>query len=150
MSIESPQDLAALQRVGRVVGTVLAQLRGQVRPGVTTAELDRTCAELLARYRARSAPSVFYGFPGAICISVNDEAVHGVPGSRVIAAGDVVKLDLVVQQDGYVADAAGIAAGAPRSADDMAGTSRAPGALVTARGLHLTGGRGPLGRHVGG
>lgn len=73
---------------------------------MTTGELDARCAELLARRGARSAPQLFYKFPGAMCISLNDQAVHGVPGSRRIEAGDLVKLDLVIEQDGYVADAA--------------------------------------------
>jgi methionyl aminopeptidase len=106
MSIESTHDLVALRRVGRTVAIVLQQLKAQVRPGVTTAELDRRCATLLAQRGARSAPAQEYGFPGSICISVNDEAVHGVPRDRIIRAGDLVKLDLVAEQDGYTADAA--------------------------------------------
>ena len=62
---------------------------------------------LIDRNDARSAPRVFYGFPGAICISLNDEAVHGIPGSRRIEPGDLVKLDLTVEKDGYIADADG-------------------------------------------
>jgi len=106
MSIESERDLSALKRIGRIVGLILNELRAHVRPGVTTAELDQRCAELLAHYAARSAPRVEYGFPGNICISVNDEAVHGVPGARTVRAGDLVKLDLVAEKGGYVADAA--------------------------------------------
>jgi len=106
MSIESQQDLDKLRRIGRIVALVLQQLKGEVRPGITTAELDRRCAALLAQHGARSAPRIFYGFPAAICISVNDEAVHGVPRERVIRGGDLVKLDLVAEQDGYFADAA--------------------------------------------
>jgi methionyl aminopeptidase len=106
MSIESEHDLRALRRVGRVVGLTLRSLEAQVRPGVTTAELDALCAVELEAHGARSAPRDVYGFPGSICISVNDEAVHGVPGKRVIRAGDLVKLDLVAEMDGYFADAA--------------------------------------------
>lgn len=98
--------MIGLRRAGRTVALVLAALREAVRPGVTTGELDALCSELLAKYGARSAPQLFYNFPGAMCISVNDEAVHGVPGPRVVQAGDLVKLDLVIEQDGYVADAA--------------------------------------------
>jgi methionyl aminopeptidase len=106
MSIEHDDDLAGLRAAGRTVSAVLRALRDEVRPGVTTAALDEQCAALLARHGARSAPQLFYGFPGAMCISVNDEAVHGVPGSRVVEPGDLVKLDLVAEQNGYVADAA--------------------------------------------
>src|SRR5579872_5511309 len=63
-------------------------------------------ARILDQNRAESAPPKVYGFPGALCISVNDEAIHGIPGSRAIAAGDLVKLDLVAEKDGFYADAA--------------------------------------------
>ncbi|HVM96447.1 MAG TPA: type I methionyl aminopeptidase [Candidatus Acidoferrales bacterium] len=106
MSIGGERDVLGLRRAGRTVAEVLAALRQEVKPGVTTGELDQRCAELLAQRGARSAPQLFYGFPGAMCISVNDEAVHGVPGRRVLKPGDLVKLDLVIEQNGYVADAA--------------------------------------------
>jgi methionyl aminopeptidase len=106
MSIESKADLEALKRAGRIVALILAELRSKVVPGVTTAAIDRECAALLARYGARSGPQRAYGFPGSLCVSVNDEAVHGVPRTRTIHPGDVVKLDLVAEQDGYFADAA--------------------------------------------
>jgi methionyl aminopeptidase len=95
-----------MKRIGRIVALILAELRTHVAPGTTTAALDRICATLLARYDARSGPQIAYDFPGALCISVNDEAVHGVPGSRTIRPGDLVKLDLVAEQGGYYADAA--------------------------------------------
>lgn len=77
-----------------------------VKPGITTRELDQIGARLLAAEGAESAPPKVYGFPGALCISVNEEAIHGIPGDRVICAGDLVKLDLVAEKDGYYADAA--------------------------------------------
>ena len=78
----------------------------QVRPGVTTGELDVSAARLLAAHGARSAPALVYGFPGTVLISVNDEVVHGIPGPRRIAPGDIVKIDVTIEKDGYVADAA--------------------------------------------
>lgn len=106
MSIKSDKELDALKAIGRIVGQVLRELAGQVRPGITTAELDRRGASLLAERGARSAPALVYGFPGTVCISVNDELLHGVPGGRVIRVGDLVKLDLTAEKDGYMADAA--------------------------------------------
>jgi methionyl aminopeptidase len=73
---------------------------------VTTSELDRLAAEIFAAHGARSAPALVYGFPGTVLISVNDEVVHGVPGSRRLRRGDVVKLDVTVEKDGYMSDAA--------------------------------------------
>jgi methionyl aminopeptidase len=106
MSIEHPDDLAGLRAAGRVVATTLREVRRLVRPGVTTAELDRAAARSLARQGARSAPQITYGFPGAICISVGDEVVHGIPGARRLREGELVKLDVTAELDGYYADAA--------------------------------------------
>ena len=93
-------------RVGRVVGLTLREMKASLRLGMTTAELDRIGAAVLQRYGARSAPQVHYGFPGVTCISLNDEAVHGIPGPRPLRPGDLVKLDVTAELDGYIADAA--------------------------------------------
>ena len=106
VSIETHADLEGLRRVGRVVALTLEETRRCVEPGVTTAELDAVAAGVLARHGARSAPNLVYGFPGAICISVGDEVVHGIPSSRQLVRGDVVKLDVTAELGGYMADAA--------------------------------------------
>ncbi len=81
MSIETPADLAALRRVGHITRLALDALERNVRAGVTTAQLDAVAAALFARHGARSAPAMVYGFPGHVLISINDEIVHGMPGS---------------------------------------------------------------------
>jgi methionyl aminopeptidase len=106
MCIKSPADLVKLQVIGRIVRTALDATASAVRPGVTTAELDQVGVRVLAENGAESSPPKVYNFPGAFCISVNDEAIHGIPGERVIREGDLVKLDLVAEKDGYFADAA--------------------------------------------
>lgn len=106
MSIGSPEELEALRAAGVVVRRVLEAMKKQVRPGVTTAELDRIGRETMEAHGARSAPASVYGFPGANCISLNEEAVHGVPGDRALREGDLLKLDVTVEKDGYMADAA--------------------------------------------
>ena len=106
MSVESEKDLAALRRVGRVTRLTLERMRASVRPGITTAELDDIGRSVMEEHGARSAPRLFYRFPGWTCISINDQVVHGVPGSRVIREGDLVTLDATPELDGYVADAA--------------------------------------------
>jgi methionyl aminopeptidase len=105
MSIETEAELAALRRAGRVVAETLAEARRRLVPGMTTAELDAVGEAVFARHGARSAPRESYGFPGCLCLSVNDEAVHGIPGERVLAQGDLVKVDVTAELDGYVADA---------------------------------------------
>jgi methionyl aminopeptidase len=106
VSIESEADLLGMRAVGRAVAECLRELRLALRPGVTTAELDAVGAAALRRRGARPAPAALLGFPASVCISVDDEAVHGIPGRGRIAPGDVVKLDVTAQLDGYVADAA--------------------------------------------
>ena len=106
MSIESPDDWVGMREAGRVTRLALDALERHVRVGVTTAELDAIAADVLAANRARSAPALVYGFPGTVLISVNDEIVHGVPGPRRLQRGDLVKLDVTVEKNGYIADAA--------------------------------------------
>src|SRR5208282_3558151 len=105
MSIKSEIELRKLQVIGKIVRLTLDEMAAAVRPGVTTAELDAIGAAVLARHGAESSPLV-YGFPGTACISVNDEAIHGIPGRRALAEGDLIKLDVTAQKDGFVADAA--------------------------------------------
>jgi methionyl aminopeptidase len=106
MSITSEVEWNGLRAAGEVVRLTLEALERAVEPGVTTGELDRLAAEIFADHGARSAPALVYGFPGTVLISVNDEVVHGVPGSRRLRRGDVVKLDVTVEKDGYMSDAA--------------------------------------------
>src|SRR5262249_30757444 len=81
-------------------------LPAAVRPGFPTAELDAIGRRVLVEQGAESAPPKVYGFPGSVCISVNDEAIHGIPGDRVLRPGDLLKLDLVAEKQGFMADAA--------------------------------------------
>lgn len=106
MSIETQEELDGLRRVGRVVAETLRELRRRVAAGVTTGELDALAARIFARHGARSAPAIDVGFPRTICISVDDEAVHGIPGPRRLRSGDLVTLDVTAELDGFYADAA--------------------------------------------
>jgi len=137
MSIESHADWEGLRAAARVTRLTLDILAKQVRPGVTTGELDETAAHLFAAHGARSAPAFTYGFPRTILISVNDEIVHGIPGARRITTGDIVKLDVTVEKDGYIADAAQSVIVTPASAiaHDLAACARAAfrAALTVAR-----------------
>jgi len=106
MSINSAADWKGLRRVARIARLTLDALERATAAGITTAELDGLAARIFTQHGARSAPATVYGFPGTVLISINDEIVHGVPGVRRVVAGDLVKLDVTVEKDGYVADAA--------------------------------------------
>lgn len=103
MSIESPDDLYHLRIIGRIVADIRDAMLARVAPGVTTGELDAFGARLLAEAGAESAP-MGVGFPAATCISVNEVVAHGIPGDRVIGAGDVVNVDVSASKNGYFAD----------------------------------------------
>jgi methionyl aminopeptidase len=105
MSIESPEDLTGMEKAGKATRAVLEAMKVAVRPGISTRELDEVGAESMRCIGARSAPKLVYGFPGFSCISVNEEVVHGVPGARRLEDGDLVKLDVTVELDGYMSDA---------------------------------------------
>ena len=107
MSIESEQDLRGMKAAGVVVRDALAAMRAAVAAGVTTGDLDAVAGRVFAQSGARSAPQLVYQFPGVTCISVNDEIVHGIPSQkRRLAKGDLVKLDVTAELNGYMADAA--------------------------------------------
>jgi len=106
MSIESDNDLAGVREAGRVTTATLDALQAHLAVGMTTGELDEIALAVLRQNGARSAPALVYQFPGTVLISVNDEIVHGIPGKRRLREGDLVSLDVTVEKDGYVADAA--------------------------------------------
>jgi methionyl aminopeptidase len=106
MTIKSKSDLHGMRSVGRLVALAIREMRSALAPGMTTGQLDDVGAKFLRRHGARSAPQLTYNFPGFNCISVNDEIVHGVPGSRVLRGGDVVKIDVTAELDGFIADSA--------------------------------------------
>jgi methionyl aminopeptidase len=106
MSIQTPEELAAMRAAGRIVRLMLEAMKAAARSGITTAELDHIGGDIMREQGAQSGPTLVYQFPGVSCISVNDEIVHGIPGSRKLRNGDVLKLDVTIQKDGYMADAA--------------------------------------------
>jgi len=106
MSIESERDLLGLMKIGRVVGLALNEMRAALKVGMTTYQLDAVGGAVFNQHGARSAPIITYQFPGQTCVSIDDEAAHGIPGQRVIQDGDLVKIDVSAELDGYYADAA--------------------------------------------
>lgn len=132
MTVGSERDVAALKKIGKIVAMAREKMLRAVRPGITTAELDFIGKKVLSGYGARSAPQCEYNFPGATCISVNDEAAHGIPGPRVLREGDLVNVDVSAELDGYYADTGATAAVRPVGADEEKLLATAESALYRA------------------
>ena len=104
--IKTPEELARMRVSGQLAARVRDTLAARIAPGVTTAELDAYARELIGQLGARSCFLGYRGYPGHVCISVNEEVVHGIPGQRRIQVGDIVSLDVGVLYDGFVGDTA--------------------------------------------
>ncbi|KAA0700567.1 type I methionyl aminopeptidase [Neorhizobium sp. P12A] len=104
MIISNEDELTKLKEIGRICANALQAMAAALEPGITTLELDAIGRKLLEDSGARSAPETVYQFPGATCISVNEEVAHGIPGPRKIQAGDLVNLDVSAEKDGFFSD----------------------------------------------
>jgi len=104
--LKNEAEVARMRASGRIAAQVLAAVAQAVRPGVTTRELDELGERLIRAAGARSAFYGYRGYPGHLCVSVNEEVVHGIPGARVIQLGDVVSVDVGVEYDGFIGDTA--------------------------------------------
>lgn len=131
LTLRTPEQIEAMRPAGKLVAEALRLAASQVRPGVTTGEIDRQVSELFARHGAiplfKNYPHAQgkAPFPAATCISVNEEVVHGIPGGRVLVEGDIVKLDTGCKLDGWCGDSAvtvGVGAIAPELEQLLAAT----------------------------
>jgi len=104
MTITRQDELDGMKAIGRIVASTMQAMARAMEPGMTTRELDEIGRALLERDGALSAPQSVYGFPGATCISVNEEIAHGIPGDRAIMPGDLVNIDVSASKNGYFAD----------------------------------------------
>ncbi|MEA2086163.1 MAG: type I methionyl aminopeptidase [Chloroflexota bacterium] len=104
--IKSEREIQAMREAGGIVATVLEVLKLQVGPGMRTKELDAIAEGELEKLGAKSSFKGYQGFPATLCVSVNDEVVHGIPGERVLAEGDIVSLDFGAIFNGFQGDAA--------------------------------------------
>lgn len=106
--LKTPREIDLMARGGAVIGALFAELRDRIEPGLSTGELDRICEDFIVSHDgATPAFKGLYGFPGAVCISVNDEIVHGIPSpDRILDEGDIVSVDVGVKRDGWCSDSA--------------------------------------------
>jgi methionyl aminopeptidase len=102
--LKSPREIAIMREAGKLVAAVTRALERQAQAGMTTRDLDQIAAEMFKAAGAESTALGYFGYPGHICVSVNDEVVHGIPGQRKLKRGDLVKVDVAARLNGYVAD----------------------------------------------
>src|SRR5574340_1270538 len=107
--LKSADEIARMRRAGQVVALTLERLVQAARPGVTTAELDHIAEALICSFGAIPTFHNLYGYPAHICTSINDEVVHGIPGGRRLAEGDIVSFDVGATVEGMIADGAATA-----------------------------------------
>jgi methionyl aminopeptidase len=110
--LKSAREIELMRAAGRVVHQVLERMRAMVEPGLPTAELGRVAEEMIAAsgsealFKGVRSPAAKMPFPSAICVSINEEVVHGIPGDRILKEGDIVSVDCGVRRKGYCGDAA--------------------------------------------
>jgi methionyl aminopeptidase len=102
--VKTEKEVILMRASGSLAAEVLQRVAEAVAPGVTTQELDERARQILRERGAESAFLGYHGYPGAICISINEEVIHGIPGSRRIAMGDLVSLDVGVKYEGFIGD----------------------------------------------
>ncbi|RBP44901.1 type I methionyl aminopeptidase [Garciella nitratireducens] len=104
--LKSLKEIEIMKRAGAVVAQTHERLKEFIEPGITTQELDKIAEEYILKSGAKPAFKGYNGFPASICASINEEVVHGIPGSRVLEEGDIISLDIGAIVEGYVGDAA--------------------------------------------
>ncbi|MBT9148617.1 MAG: type I methionyl aminopeptidase [Dehalococcoidia bacterium] len=104
--IKSPNEINIMRQAGRIVATILAALKSEVRSGISTGMLDAIATRMFQEYGARASFNGYRGFPASICTSVNEEVVHGRPGGRVLQEGDLIAIDVGAIYNGFQGDAA--------------------------------------------
>lgn len=106
IACRSQSEIERLRRVNQLVGSILAELRAMVQPGITSEEIDRVAEELVRAAGAEPAFKGYHGYPATICASVNDQVVHGIPSSRPLVEGEILSVDMGAKLDGFFGDSA--------------------------------------------
>ncbi len=106
MHIKTEREIAGIRQSGAICAEVFRLMESAVEPGISLKQLERICVECIRSYGAEPTFLGYRGFPGAVCLSVNEEVVHGIPTERKLVEGDILKVDVGVTKDGFIADAA--------------------------------------------
>jgi len=104
--LKSPQEIKIMREGGKILAQIIKEIKEKIKPGVSTQELDRLAESLIFKFGAKPAFKGYQGFPASLCVSINEEVVHGVPSARKIKEGDIVKLDLGIFYKGFYSDMA--------------------------------------------
>ena len=104
--IKSEEELQILRQAGKILASIIAQIKGSVKIEVTTRQIDAQVEALIEKHGVKPAFKGYRGFPSSTCISVNEEVVHGIPGDRILREGDIVSLDIGIRHKGYFSDTA--------------------------------------------
>jgi methionyl aminopeptidase len=140
--IKSPQEVAIMRQAGKIVAAILQRLSEEIKPGIKTSHLDSVAVSELKKYGAKASFKGYRGFPANLCVSVNDEIVHGIPGERRLNEGDIVSLDFGAIVDGFHGDGAitvGVGGISPKAQELLAVTEAAlmVGIRTARNGAHL-------------
>ncbi|OGX34962.1 MAG: type I methionyl aminopeptidase [Omnitrophica WOR_2 bacterium RIFCSPHIGHO2_02_FULL_52_10] len=106
MSIKTPGEIKILREAGQILSAIISEVRCSLKSGMTTREIDRKTGEIILARRVKPAFKGYRSFPGCVCVSVNEEVVHGIPGERILQEGDVVSLDIGIIHKQYYSDTA--------------------------------------------
>lgn len=106
INLKTPEEIKIMREGGKILAEIIKQLSQAAKPGITTKDLDKLASDLIKSAGARPAFLGYGGFPATLCVSVNDEVVHGVPSERVLKEGDIVSLDLGLTYKGFITDSA--------------------------------------------
>ena len=104
--IKNDNEVSLMRKAGKIVGETLLLLKNEIKPGITTAELDKIAEEFITKHGAKPSFKGLYGFPSSLCISVNEQVIHGIPGEYMLKDGDIVSIDCGACIDGFHGDAA--------------------------------------------
>jgi len=104
--IKSEREIEGIKAAGKIVALTLDYIKDQIKPDLSSSQIENLCADYIISHNAKPAFKGYHGFPASVCISVNDEVVHGIPNGRKIKLGDIVKIDVGVYKDSFYADGA--------------------------------------------
>ncbi len=106
INLKTPEEIELIRESGRIASHTLDYLASKIKPGITTEELDQLGSEFILDHGAKASPLGYRGYPKSLCVAINEEVVHGIPGKRRIKEGDIVTIDITVNKNGFHGDTA--------------------------------------------